>query len=111
MAPNDVNNCDNTGSCDNCECEDTNTVASPVTSVVPTVNLGGQEVIVPGASHPLYIPKFHDTPVAPSKVVSPEQQEQYLNKWNKPETRSLEEDSVFVKFAGKITAKLKELFS
>lgn len=58
------------------------------------------------------LPPPAPVPVPTKDPVSPAQQEKYLDTWNKPEKRSagdVEGETLFSKFAGRITAKLKNL--
>jgi hypothetical protein len=61
------------------------------TTIVPTVNLSGQVVIAGGnggnGGNGEIAPPLSPTPTIP-KLVSPQQLDNYLNTWNKPETRT-----------------------
>jgi len=79
--------------------------ASPV-SITPPVNLGGQVVLTGGTSA--------STPAAPQNkpVANPVQQDNYLNTWNKPETRAeAVEEGLLSKLKNTISSKLKDLLS
>ena len=120
MAPSDIGN--NAERCDDCDCDKSAGDIAP--SIVP--NLGparvgapgltdaerralGQVIIVGGS--PPVAPPPPPPPVAPAKIVPPEQLEEYLNKWNNPETRSAGEEFSFPWLRAKITSIIKDFLS